>query len=103
MKKIGFIGLGIMGNPMAGNLLKKGYSLTVYDIVPGKTDEAVAAGAKAGSSSKDVAEKSEIVITMLPNSPDVKDAVLGENGVLDGAKPGTIQRSGYARCPGERR
>jgi len=90
MKKIGFIGLGIMGNPMAGNLLKKGYSLTVYDIVPERVNEAVAAGAKAGSSSKDVAEKSEIVITMLPNSPDVKDAVLGKNGVLEGAKPGTI-------------
>ena len=90
MKKIGFIGLGIMGNPMAGNLLKKGYSLTVYDIVPAKIDEAVAAGAKAGSSSKDVAEKSEIVITMLPNSPEVKDAVLGKNGVLEGAKPGAV-------------
>jgi 2-hydroxy-3-oxopropionate reductase len=90
MKKIGFIGLGIMGNPMAKNLLKAGYSLTVYDIVPEKIDDLVAAGASAGSSSKDVAQKSEIIITMLPNSPDVKDAVLGENGVLDGAKPDTI-------------
>ncbi|MBA7615934.1 2-hydroxy-3-oxopropionate reductase [subsurface metagenome] len=90
MKKIGFIGLGIMGKPMAKNLLKAGYSLTVYDIVPEKIDDVVEAGAKAGSSSKDVAEKSEIVITMLPNSPDVKEAVLGKNGVLEGAKPGTI-------------
>jgi 2-hydroxy-3-oxopropionate reductase len=90
MKKIGFIGLGIMGCPMAKNLLKKGYSLTVYDIVPEKIEELVAAGAKAGSSSKDVAEKSEIIITMLPNSPEVKEAVLGQDGVLDGARPGTI-------------
>ncbi len=90
MKKIGFIGLGIMGKPMAKNLLKAGYPLTVYDIVPDKAEEVVEAGAKAGSSSKDVAEKSEIVITMLPNSPDVKEAVLGKNGVLEGAKPGTI-------------
>jgi 2-hydroxy-3-oxopropionate reductase len=90
MKKIGFIGLGIMGKPMARNLLKAGYPLTVYDIVPDKAEEVVKAGAKAGSSSKDVAEKSEVIITMLPNSPDVKEAVLGKNGVLEGAKPGTI-------------
>jgi 2-hydroxy-3-oxopropionate reductase len=90
MKKIGFIGLGIMGKPMAKNLLKAGYPLTVYDIVPDKAEEVVEAGAKAGSSSKDVAEKSEVIITMLPNSPDVKEAVLGKNGVLEGAKPGTI-------------
>jgi len=90
MKKIGFIGLGIMGKPMARNLLKAGYPLTVYDIVPDKAEEVVEAGAKAGSSSKEVAEKSEIVITMLPNSPEVKEAVLGKNGVLEGAKPGTI-------------
>ena len=90
MEKIGFIGLGIMGNPMAKNLLKAGYSLTVYDIVPEKIDDVVKAGAQAGSSNKDVAQKSDIVITMLPNSPEVKEAVLGADGVLDGAKPGAI-------------
>jgi 2-hydroxy-3-oxopropionate reductase len=90
MKKIGFIGLGIMGKPMAKNLLKAGYPLTVYDIVPDRIDDVVEAGAKTGSSSKDVAEKSEVVITMLPNSPEVKEAVLGNNGVLDGARPGTV-------------
>jgi len=90
MRKIGFIGLGIMGKPMARNLLKAGYPLTVYDIVPDKAEEVVEAGAKAGSSSKEVAEKSEVIITMLPNSPDVKEAVLGKNGVLEGAKSGTI-------------
>lgn len=90
MKKIGFIGLGIMGKPMAMNLIKAGYSLTVYDIDPGPVKEVVAAGAAEGSSSSDVAAKSEVVITMLPNSPHVKTVVLGANGVLDGAKPGLI-------------
>jgi 2-hydroxy-3-oxopropionate reductase len=90
MEKIGFIGLGIMGNPMAKNLLKAGYSLTVYDILPEKIKDLVKTGAQAGSSSKEVAEKSEVIITMLPNSPEVKEAVLGADGVLDGAKAGTI-------------
>ncbi len=90
MKKIGFIGLGIMGKPMAMNLLKAGYALTVYDIVPERVKELVAAGAKAVASSKDVAKQSEIVITMLPNSPHVKEAVLSSGGVLEGAKSGTI-------------
>lgn len=90
MRKIGFIGLGIMGKPMAMNLLKAGHSLTVYDIRPEPVEEVVAAGAKACKSAKDVAAQSEIVITMLPNSPDVKKAVLGKDGVLEGAKPGLI-------------
>ncbi len=90
MKKIGFIGLGIMGKPMAINLIKAGYSLIVYDIRPEPVKDLVAAGAKEGKNSKDVAAQSEIVITMLPNSPDVKKAVLGENGVLEGAKSGLI-------------
>jgi 2-hydroxy-3-oxopropionate reductase len=90
MEKIGFVGLGIMGKPMAKNLLKAGYSLTVYDIVSEKIDDVVEAGAEAGSSNKEVAEKSDVVITMLPNSPEVKEAVLGADGVLDGAGPGTI-------------
>lgn len=90
MKSIGFIGLGIMGCPMAKNLLKAGYTLTVYDILPERIDLLVQAGAKAGASCADVAAGSEIVITMLPNSPEVKDAVLGPKGVLDGAKPGAI-------------
>ncbi|UCF44522.1 MAG: 2-hydroxy-3-oxopropionate reductase [Planctomycetota bacterium] len=89
-KKIGFIGLGIMGKPMAMNLLKAGYSLTVYDIRPEPVKDVVAAGAEEGRCSEDVAKKSEVIITMLPNSPEVKEAVLGEHGVLDGAKPGTI-------------
>ena len=79
-----------MGKPMAMNLLKAGYALTVYDIVPERVKELVAAGAKAAASSRDVAKQSEIVITMLPNSPHVKEAVLGAGGILEGAKSGTI-------------
>ena len=90
MKKIGFIGLGIMGKPMAKNLIKAGYELTVYDILPEPVQEVVAAGAKQGDSSADVAAQSELVITMLPNSPHVREAVLGKDGVLDGAKSGLI-------------
>ena len=86
---IGFIGLGIMGRPMAKNLLKAGYALTVYDkFAP--MDDLVALGAKAAKSNKDVAACSEVIITMLPNSPQVREAVLGADGVLDGAKSGTI-------------
>jgi 2-hydroxy-3-oxopropionate reductase len=90
MAQIGFIGLGIMGKPMAQNLVKAGHQLTVYDIAPGRTDELIEAGARQGSSGKDVAARSDIVITMLPNSPHVREAVLGPNGVLEGARPGTI-------------
>jgi len=90
MQKIGFVGLGIMGKPMAKNLIKAGYELAVYDIVPERVSELVDAGAKRGRSGKDVAARSEIVITMLPNSPQVMDAVLGPGGILEGAKAGTI-------------
>ena len=90
MAQIGFIGLGIMGKPMAQNLLKAGYELTVYDIVPERMDDLVKAGGRKGSSSKDVAAKSDIIITMLPNSPHVREAVLGPNGVLEGARRGAI-------------
>jgi 2-hydroxy-3-oxopropionate reductase len=90
MKNIGFIGLGIMGKPMAKNLLKAGYELIVYDINAEPVKELVKAGAKEGKSSQDVASQSEVIITMLPNSPEVKAAVLGEKGVIYGAEPGTI-------------
>ena len=90
MQPIGFIGLGIMGKPMSKNLLKAGYELVVYDINQTAVQELVAAGAKAGQSPKDVAARTEIVITMLPNSPHVKTVVLGDNWVLQGAKPGAI-------------
>jgi 2-hydroxy-3-oxopropionate reductase len=87
---IGFIGLGIMGKPMAKNLLKAGHTLVVYDIVDAPVKELVAAGATACSSPRDAAAQNDLVITMLPNSPHVKKAVLGEGGVIEGAKPGSI-------------
>ena len=88
--KIGFIGLGIMGKPMAKNLLKAGYPLVGFDINPAPVKELAAVGAEVASSAKEVAQKTDVVITMLPNSPHVKAAVMGPNGVLEGAKPGMI-------------
>ena len=88
--KIGFIGLGIMGKPMAKNLLKAGYELKVHDLVTAAVEELVLAGAIKAQSSADAARGSELIITMLPNSPHVKAAVLGENGVLEGLTPGSI-------------
>ena len=87
--KIGFIGLGIMGRPMAKNLLQAGYELVVYDKYA-STDDVAEMGAIVGKSNADVAAQSDVVITMLPNSPHVKEAVLGEQGVLEGAKKGLI-------------
>jgi 2-hydroxy-3-oxopropionate reductase len=88
--KIGFIGLGIMGKPMSKLLLKAGYSLVVYDLFKDAVKEVVEEGAEEGLSPKDVAERTNMIITMLPNSPHVKTAILGENGVLEGAQEGSI-------------
>lgn len=90
MKTIGFIGLGIMGTPMAGHLLKAGHKVVGYDIVPAALERAVGMGVVAGKSPKDVAGQVEVVITMVPDSPDVEKAYLAEDGVLAGAKPGTL-------------
>ncbi len=88
--KIGFIGLGIMGKPMAKNLLKAGHEVVCFDVNSKNVDEVVAAGAVAGKSSADVAAQVPLVITMLPNSPHVKSVVMGEGGILEGAKKGLI-------------
>lgn len=88
--RIGFIGLGIMGKPMVNNLLKAGHEVIVYDVIQENVDAAVSAGAASANSSKNVAEQCNLIITMLPNSPHVKSVVLGENGVLAGAKEGTV-------------
>ncbi|MCK5155090.1 MAG: 2-hydroxy-3-oxopropionate reductase [Spirochaetales bacterium] len=90
MKKIGFIGLGIMGKPMAKNLLKTGYDLTVFDINNDAVEELVTLGAAKGISSKDVASKTDIILTMLPNSPHVKEVILGKDGVIEGVKQGSV-------------
>lgn len=90
MKKIGFVGLGIMGKPMSKNLLKAGHSLVVYDIMSAAVDELVKAGAEKGASPKDVAAKADAIITMLPNSPQVQEVVLGKDGLIEAMKPGSI-------------
>ena len=87
---IGFIGLGIMGRPMARNLLKAGHSLVVHDITRDPVDELVRAGAKLGSSPREVAAQSDILITMLPNSPEVELVALGKDGIIEGARSGLL-------------
>ena len=89
-ERIGFVGLGIMGKPMAKNLLKAGYSLTVYDIVGEPMEEVVTEGAEGASSNKEVAASAIRTITMLPDSADSEAAILGPDGVLEGAKPGSV-------------
>ena len=89
-EKIAFIGLGIMGKPMSKNLLNAGYELTVYDLNAASIEEVVSCGAKAAGSAAEAVKGCGIAITMLPNSPHVKTAVMGENGVLEGACPGMI-------------
>ena len=90
MQKIAFIGLGIMGKPMAINLIKAGYELMVHDINPAPVEELAQQGAQKAASSKQAAAFGQVIITMLPNSPHVKQAVMGKDGVLEGAKPGSI-------------
>jgi 2-hydroxy-3-oxopropionate reductase len=87
---IGFIGLGIMGKPMARNLLKAGYPLVVHSRSRPPVDELAKEGAKTAASSEEVAARAEVVITMLPDSPDVELVYAGERGVFTGAKPGTL-------------
>ena len=88
--QIGFIGLGIMGKPMSRNLMKAGYALTVYDVVPGPLAELTKEGASPGEGCRDTAARSNLIITMLPDGPDVEAAVLGPGGVLEGARKGSI-------------
>lgn len=90
MGKIGFIGLGIMGRPMAKNLLKAGYELVVYNRSAPPVEELAELGAECAESVAGVAESCEIIITMLPNSPDVKLVALGEGGIIHHAKPGSL-------------
>ena len=88
--KIGFIGLGIMGKPMAGHLIDAGYELVVHNRNRDAVDELVGKGAAEAYSGKEVAEHSDIVITMLPDSPDVESVALGEGGIIEGAHEGLI-------------
>ncbi len=88
--KIGFIGIGIMGFPMAKNLLKAGYPLIAYDLDKQSLEKIVKEGAQKGESNTHVAQNCDVIITMLPNSPDVEKAVLAEEGILAGARKGQI-------------
>lgn len=90
METVGFIGLGRMGKPMCLNLLRAGYKVTVHNRSRAAVDEVVAAGATAADGPRGVAAASTVVITMLPDSPDVESVVAGPGGVLEGAAPGTL-------------
>ncbi len=87
---IGFVGLGIMGKPMARNLMKAGYSLTIYNRSRASMDELGAEGAELAGSSMEVAERTEIFIAMVPDSPDSEDVIIGPKGALKGAKAGSV-------------
>ncbi len=89
-RTVGFIGLGIMGKPMAKNILRAGFPLVVYSRTKGPVEELVKEGALSANSSKGVAEKSDVIITMLPDSSDVRDVILGGNGIIYGAKPKSV-------------
>ncbi|HXJ80218.1 MAG TPA: NAD(P)-binding domain-containing protein [Candidatus Methylomirabilis sp.] len=88
MKRVGFIGLGLMGDPMARNVLRRDFPLTVYDVVEPRMEALVAEGAKAARSPREVAAASDVVLTILPASADVEAVILGPGGVVEGAAPG---------------
>lgn len=88
--KIGFIGLGIMGKPMSKNLVKAGYDVVVYNRSKSSVEELVSLGAEAADTPKEVAQKADVIVTMLPNSPQVLEICLGENGIIQGPKVGQV-------------
>ena len=95
--KIGFIGLGIMGTPMAGHLIKGGHELYLYSL-PAVPKELVAAGGKACANGKEVAKSADIIITMVPDTPDVGKALFGDNGVAAGLSKGKVVVDTNATC-----
>jgi len=90
MAKLGFTGLGIMGKPMAGHLLDAGHTVHVYDVVPEAVKEMASKGAVACSSNKEVAQKSDIIFIMVPDTPDVEAVLFGKDGVTEGVRSGSI-------------
>ena len=90
MATVGFVGLGIMGRPMLNNLLKAGHTVVAYGRNAAKLDACVSDGAQRGASNSDVGARASIVITMLPDGPDVEEVVLGANGILAGSRPGSL-------------
>jgi 2-hydroxy-3-oxopropionate reductase len=89
-EKVGIVGLGLMGRPMAHNLVQAGYDLVVYNRSRGKVEELVAEGAEAAENPRETSENSDIVFTMLPGPPEVREVVAGENGLLQGAREGSL-------------
>jgi 2-hydroxy-3-oxopropionate reductase len=87
---VGFIGLGIMGKPMAKNLIEAGHELVVFNRTQSKAEELAGDGATVAGSPREVAERSDVIITMLPDSPQVEEVLVGENGILDGIKEGAL-------------
>lgn len=90
MLRVGYIGLGLMGRSIAGNILKSGFPLVVHNRSQAAVDELTAAGAKSARSPKEVAEQVDVIFTNLPDSPDVEKVALGENGIIHGAHTGLI-------------
>jgi len=90
IRRIGFIGLGLMGRPMTKNLLKAGYDLTVYDINREAVKEVLGLGAKEASSPKEVAESVDAIMLSLPADSEVEEVILGKDGILDGGRPGSV-------------
>lgn len=88
--KIGFIGLGIMGKPMCKNIIKAGYDTIIYSSQERKKEELKQLGAEVAQTILEVGKKSDVIITMLPNSPEVKEVILGEGGLMESTKPGTV-------------
>jgi 2-hydroxy-3-oxopropionate reductase len=89
-RRIAFIGLGIMGSPMAVHLARAGHTVAGYNITPDKTGPLVAAGGRAAESIQDAVAEADVVCVMVPDSPDVQQVLAGEGGVFDSAKPGTL-------------
>lgn len=90
VKRVGFIGLGIMGGPMAMNVLKAGYPLTVWNRTASKAEPLLAAGAQWADSPAEVARRSDVVITIVGDTPDVEEVILGPQGIIHGARPGMV-------------
>jgi len=89
-KRVGFIGLGIMGMPMAYNLIKAGFEVVVYNRTVSKAEQMVSGGAKKADSPRELAAESPVVITIVSDTPDVESVILGENGVIEGIKPDSV-------------
>ncbi len=90
MAKLGFIGLGIMGKPMAGHLLAAGHAVHIYDVNPEPVEELATKGAVVCSHSKEVAQKSDVIFIMVPDTPDVEAVLFGKDGVAEGVRSGSI-------------